>query len=77
MRESRAQGDTGILILPREDLPRALDSRPELWRFFTQMLCRHLRRAHQVLDVLALLSLRERLARVLYMNANPDHHDQG
>jgi CRP-like cAMP-binding protein len=68
MRESRAQGDTEVLILPRKNLLDTLSRRPELWRFFTQMLCRNLRRAHQVIDVIALLPLRERLARALYMN---------
>jgi len=77
MRESRAQGDTEILILPRKDLLHTLDKRQELWRFFTQMLCRHLRKAHQVLDVIALLSLRERLARALYMSSSPELHELG
>ena len=71
MRESRAQGDTDLLILPRKALLDRLDKRPELWRYFTQMLCRHLRRAHHVIDVMALLPLRERLARALYINGNP------
>lgn len=79
MRESRAQGETEVLILPRKDFLEVLDRRPELWRFFTQLLCRHLRRAHQVIDVIALLPLRERLARVLYMNGNSmksDHQSE-
>lgn len=76
MRESRAQGETEVLILPRKDFLEALDRRPELWRFFAQMLCRHLRRAHQVIDVIALLPLRERLARVLYMNGNSVKSDR-
>lgn len=70
MRESRAQGLTEILIVPSKEFLETLDRRTELWRFFAQTLCRHLRRAHQVIDVIALLPLRDRLIRLLCMNGN-------
>ncbi len=69
MRETRAVGHTEVLILPKGPFLALLNARVELWRFFVQVLCRHLRRAHHVIDVIALLSLRERLARQLYMAA--------
>lgn len=68
IRESRAQGETEVLILPRNEILSLLDRRPDLWRHFAQMLCHHLGHSHQLLDAIALLSLRERLVRVLYMN---------
>jgi|SRR5690606_4372371 len=71
MRESRAQGTTELLILPRLPLLATLEERPVLWRYFAKMLCRHLSSAHQVIDVIALRSLRERLARQLYLAAYP------
>lgn len=69
MRDTRALGDTELLILPRKELLATLDERPELWRHFAKLLCKHLHRAHQIIDALALLSLRQRLARQLYIAA--------
>ncbi len=65
LRDSRAYGDTEMLILPRAEFMVALDRHPVLARAVIDLLCGRIRTAHSIIDDLALRSLRQRLARLL------------
>lgn len=65
LRDSRAYGDTEILLLPRAEFLATLGRHPTLGRTFVELLCQRIRTAHTIIDDLALRPLRQRLARLL------------
>lgn len=60
-----AIGDTQLLRIPRNELLIFLDSHPQLYRHFLNILCRRLRQAGQILEDGAFLPLSKRLAKQL------------
>lgn len=77
--DTRAHGPTEVLMLPRRALMEALDRHPRLYAIFARMLCHRLRKAHGLVDELALAPLRQRLARSLCTLATgePEGRDGG
>lgn len=71
MRDSRVHADAEILLIPRDHFLRTFDRHPCLYRYFTIALCDRIRTANRIIDELALRSLRQRLARLLWTLANP------
>jgi len=65
LRDSRAYGETEILLLPRADFLATFERHSMLSRAFIDLLCQRIRTAHVIIDDLALRSLRQRLARLL------------
>ncbi|UJW80493.1 Crp/Fnr family transcriptional regulator [Hydrogenophaga sp. SL48] len=64
-----AEGDTQVLVVPRDALVDWLDQHPALWRELGRLACRKLRVAFAVLEELAMLPLEERLQRRLRLLA--------
>ncbi len=62
---SIAIGDTQLLRIPRNELLTFLESHPQLYRHFINILCKRLRQAGQMLEESAFLPLSKRLARQL------------
>ncbi|MCY1284904.1 global nitrogen regulator NtcA [compost metagenome] len=60
--DAYAQGDCTLLQLPKDGLDRLLEERPELYRFFVQLLCQRVRLSLLLLEANALLPLEGRLA---------------
>lgn len=63
--DTRASGDTELLVIPTDALRRLMDREPALYRHFSRMLCYRLRKAYSAVDDLGLASLRQRMARRL------------
>ena len=63
--DTRAQGRTEVLMVPRAAFLAVHDEHPVLWRHFAQLLCYRLRKAYSAVDEFALAPLRQRLARQL------------
>ena len=64
-----ADGDTRVLVVPRDALVDWLDRHPAHWREMGRLACRKLRVAFAVLEELAVLPLEERLQRRLRLLA--------
>jgi CRP-like cAMP-binding protein len=64
-----AQGDSEVLVIPRDHLNSLLDARPELYRYIIPFLCQRIRLSTLLLEGNALLSLEERLASRLLLLA--------
>jgi CRP-like cAMP-binding protein len=60
-----AYGDTEIWVIPRAAYLRVLQHTPELYGYFVQMLCYRMRKAHSLVEELALVPLQQRLPRQL------------
>jgi CRP/FNR family transcriptional regulator, cyclic AMP receptor protein len=60
-----AEGDTQVLVVPRDPLVDWLDRHPAHWRELARLACSKLRVAFAVLEELAVLPLEERLQRRL------------
>jgi CRP-like cAMP-binding protein len=63
--DTRASGNTELLVIPDDALLRLMDREPALYRHFSRMLCYRLRKAYSAVDDLGLATLRQRLARRL------------
>lgn len=64
-----AQGDSELLVIPREKFNALLDQHPELYRHFIPFLCQRIRLSTLLLEGHALFSLEERLASRLLLLA--------
>lgn len=64
-----AEGDTRVLVVPRDPLVDWLDRYPFHWRELARLACSKLRVAFSVLEELAVLPLEERLQRRLRLLA--------
>jgi CRP-like cAMP-binding protein len=64
-----AEGDTRVLVVPRDPLLDWLDRHPAHWRWLGRLACRKLRVSFAVLEELAVLPLEERLQRRLRLLA--------
>lgn len=64
-----AEGETRVLVVPREPLLDWLARHPAHWRELGRLACRKLRVAFAVLEELAVLPLEERLQRRLHLLA--------
>lgn len=58
-----AHGETEALVIPRDAFLDVLEKEPILYRRIVQMLCYRMRKAYCIIDELALVPLRQRLAR--------------
>ncbi|NYT80444.1 Crp/Fnr family transcriptional regulator [Alcaligenaceae bacterium] len=70
LRDSRVLSAAEVLIIPRSDFLAVLDQHPSFYKCFSHALCDRIRTANRIIDELALLSLRQRLARLLDMLVN-------
>lgn len=64
-----AQGDSDVLVIPREKFNALLDAHPELYRHFIPFLCQRIRLSTLLLEGHALFTLEERLASRLLLLA--------
>ena len=60
--DAYAQGDCTLLQLPKDGLDQLLEERPQLYRYFVQLLCQRVRLSLLLLEANALLPLEGRLA---------------
>lgn len=68
--DGRAEGETEVLVLPRDRFLALLEKQPELYPHFMKMLCRKLRLAFDYIEDAQFESLTVRLARrLLDLNA--------
>ncbi len=70
LRDSRAYSDAAILLIPRQHFLSTLERFPLLYRHFTNILCGRIRAANRIIDDLALRSLRQRLASLLWAQSH-------
>lgn len=63
--DTRAHGQTELVVIPDQAFIEILDRWPPLYRHFARILCYRLRKAYGLVDELALVALRQRLARQL------------
>ncbi len=58
-----AHGETEVLAIPRQAFLQVFEREPALYRHVVDMLCYRMRKAYYTLDEMALVPLRQRLAR--------------
>jgi CRP/FNR family cyclic AMP-dependent transcriptional regulator len=68
-----AHGETEALVIPRSALIEVLDTEPLLYRHVVKMLCYRMRKAYCTIDELALVPLRQRLARQICTLVEAEH----
>jgi CRP/FNR family cyclic AMP-dependent transcriptional regulator len=72
-----AHGETEVLAIPREAILEVFDREPALYRHVIDMLCYRMRKAYYTLDELALVPLRQRLARQICTLVLAEHAGKG
>jgi CRP/FNR family cyclic AMP-dependent transcriptional regulator len=71
-----AHGETDVLNIPRDALMHLLKRDPALYGHFVYMLCYRMRKAFSMVDELALVSMRQRLARQICTLVFAEHEQE-
>ena len=71
---AHAQNDCELLFVPRSDIERLLDQRPQIYRNVVRLLCQRIRLSLVLLETNALLPLEGRLASRLLILAQIEEH---
>lgn len=74
--DTRAHRKTEALTIPHAAFIRVLDDHLDLYRHFSRILCARLRQTYNAIDEFALVPLRQRLIRQLYMLATSNNAER-